>query len=80
MRFSELRTRNFELRVALFPPVSPVSLRGLRDDMLLSDHLSITAPLESKKHAGERANLDRVGEGINSGSRDDAVGSGLLAR
>ena len=26
------------------------------DDMHLNDHLSITAPLEDKKHAGERAN------------------------
>jgi len=31
-RFPELRTPNFELRVALFPPVSPVSLEsGIRD-------------------------------------------------
>jgi hypothetical protein len=28
LRFPELRTRNFELRVALFPPVSPVSLES----------------------------------------------------
>jgi hypothetical protein len=42
--------------------------------MPLSDHLSIAVPLEDKKHAGERANLDRVGEGIDSGSSDAAVG------
>jgi hypothetical protein len=36
-RFSELRTQNFELRVvlvALFPPVSPVSLESGLDDCI----------------------------------------------
>jgi hypothetical protein len=36
-RFAELRTQNFELRVALFPPVSPVSPvsleSGISDDV-----------------------------------------------
>jgi len=35
-RFSELRTQNFEFHVALFPPVSPVSLgSGIGDDVCI---------------------------------------------
>ncbi len=42
--------------------------------MYLSDHLNMTAPLENRKYAGARGNIDNVGEGIVSGSRGDAVG------
>ena len=38
------------------------------------------APLEDKKHAGEGANLDNVGESIDSWSRGDAVATALDSR
>src|SRR2546422_11484135 len=45
LEFFETTTQKF--RVAFFPPVSPISLRGLRYNMPVSDHLSIT-PLQEE--------------------------------
>jgi exosortase len=56
LKFEVFGTSNPEIRVALFPPVSPVSLKGLRINMPVSNPLSIT-PLqeESRRNiSGER--------------------------